>query len=266
MYFILAVLFCLLAGSSMALAQDSTLSDPLLPGRRTSPGDIGIIFGPSFHMQDGTLETGCGRFTGGAQTGYMIGAMYRRRIEDAPFAYGVRLAYENRNIRSLYNEYELVDGIPSSIPGQTLQESILFRNEADIDFSMLSVTPFIEWSPAWQTFLHLGLMPQFVLSSHITHIKKAAQQTVTLDDGQVVYISFTEGNPQQVTLQDGELPDVEPFQLGVAGGLGIDIRINDKLVITPLYQYVIPLTTLSKNGDAFKIRASQLLISACIRL
>ncbi len=217
-------------------------------------------------MQDGTLETSCGRFTGGAQTGFMIGTMIRRRIGTSSFAYGIRAAYEHRNINAVYNEYELIDDIPSSTPGQTLKESILFRNEADVDFSLLSFTPFVEWSPAWQSFIHLGLMPQFILSSHITHTKKAAQETVTLDDGQVVYISFTEDNPSQATLQDGSLPDVQAFQLGLAGGFGVDIRISDRLMITPLYQYVIPLTTLSKNGEAFKIRASQLLIAASIKL
>ena len=268
MHLISAVLFCLLTGSCLALAQDSTLSDPLVPGRRTSPGEIGVIFGPSFHMQDGILETNCGQFSEGAHTGYVVGVMLRRRIGTSPFAYGLRAAYERRNVSAIYNEYEIIDDIPSSTPGQTLKESILFRNEADIDFSVLSFTPFVEWSPAWQSFVHLGLMPQLVLSSHIRHTKKAAQETVTLDDGQVVYISFTEDNPAQATLQDGELPDVPSFQLGLAGGIGIDIRISKQIMITPLYQYVVPLTALSesRDGRSFKIRASQLLIAASIEL
>lgn len=267
--FITFLIGCWIVGSNLTIAQESTTSDPLTPGIRLKPNRLGIVVGPSFHMQDGSFTTQCGdRFEKGAQTGYLIGVVYKRFLTASPFAYGVRLSYQTRNISAIYNEYELIDNIPSSTPGQTLEESILFRNEAQIDFSLLTLTPYVEWSPFWNAFAHVGIMPGIVLSSHVTHTKNPAQEYITLDDGQVVRVSFGEnetGEPQDV-IEDGAVPQLQQFQVAIVGGVGIDIPVSEKMVITPLYQYAVPLTVLSERGASFKIRASQILISATINL
>lgn len=218
-------------------------------------------------MQDGIFYTKCGdRFEQGANTGFMVGALYKRFIYTSKFAYGVRLAYETRNIKALYNEYELIEDIPSSVSGETFKASVLFRNEAEIQFSLLSITPYIEWSPLWNAFLHVGVMPQFVFDTHVSHNKKLAQESVTLGDGRVERISIDGENGQQATVEDGSVPDVASLQFAIAGGVGIDIPVSKKVVITPLYQYAIPLTTLSERGQSFRIRASQLLLSITMEL
>lgn len=259
---------CWIAGSCLAIAQETT-SDPLNPGIRLKPHRFGIVVGPSFHMQDGSFTTKCGdRFEKGAQTGYMVGIMYKRFLAASPFAYGVRLAYQTRNVSAVYNEYELLNDIPSSTPGQTLEESILFRNEAQIDFSLLTLTPYVEWSPFWNAFAHIGVMPGIIVSSNVNHTKKPDREYITLDDGQVVRISFGESDTdtQQEVIEDGAVPQLNQFQFALVGGIGIDIPVGEKVVLTPLYQYALPLTVLSARGASFKIQASQLLISATIAL
>lgn len=267
--FVTFLICCWIAGSSQAISQESTTSDPLTPGIRLKPHRLGIVAGPSFNMQDGSFTTKCGdRFEKGAQTGYLVGVVYKRFLAASPFAYGVRLTYQNRNISAIYNEYELIDNIPSSTPGQTLEESILFRNEAQIDFSVLTLTPYVEWSPFWNAFAHVGIMPGVVVASHVNHTKNPVQEYITLDDGQVVRVSFgenEEGEPQDV-VENGAVPGVQQFQFAITGGVGIDIPVGEKVVITPFYQYVVPLTVLSDRGNSFKISASQILISATINL
>lgn len=218
-------------------------------------------------MQDGIFYTKCGdRFEQGASTGFAVGALYKRFISTSQFAYGIRLTYETRNIKAIYNEYELIEDIPSSVSGETFKASVLFRNEAELQFSLLSVTPYVEWSPFWNAFLHAGVMPQFVFGTHVQHAKNLAQEFVTLGDGRVERISIDGENEQQATVEDGSIPDVPSVQFALVGGLGIDIPVSKKVTITPLYQYALPLTVLSERGQSFRIRASQLLLSVTMEL
>lgn len=262
-------------------------ASPLELGRRIVPDVVGVLVGPNFNYATGTFESGCPcTFTGGFGIGPVVGVMYEKNLfSPSPqwrlgtLNLGARLLYEQRNIAAAFLEYERTQVESRSQPGQFFQVPILFRHLAEGSFSMLTLTPYLSWSPFTQTpgflqnvYFQVGLQGGYVLSSRIRHTKFVGQSTVTLPNGELSSVQIAIDSvtvSDRKVVQDSTFPRVNQIQLGLSIGAGADIplgREGGRFRFTPLVQYVLPLTRISESGTNFTISSLQILLGVKMNL
>jgi hypothetical protein len=150
----LAVAFMLfvLAGSQTLHAQEG--ANPLFLGRDKVPDLLGIVGGPGFTSQIGIYDSQCPcAFEGGAGGGFAIGLNYDKNILTYGTAtkgqlwFGARLMFETRSITARFRQFEEVPVQSLAMPEQLFTIPIQFRHEAQLDFAMLTLTPYLQWNP-----------------------------------------------------------------------------------------------------------------------
>jgi hypothetical protein len=100
----------------------------------------------------------------------------------------------------------------------------------------------------------------YVVSSTLVHRKTLTTSDVVFPNGEVATAELVGVDGTSVVLQDGPVSDLQPLQLGLFGGVGVDVSLSKKLTMTPLLQYFQPLTSISAQGTGFSARSFQFLL------
>lgn len=281
---LLMAVFIIASTPRILLAQGAS---PLELGRRIVPDVIGILIGPNFNYASGTFDTGCPcTFTGGFGVGPTLGVMYEKNLfSPSPqwrfgaLNLGVRALYEERNISAAFLEYERVSVESVTQRGQFFNVPILFRNLGEGSFSMFTLTPYLSWSPFTQTpgflqnvYFQAGVQAGFVVSSRIRHTKIVENPNVKLPNGEptvvAIQIDSTTFRDRKV-VEDGPFPKVNQVQIGINVGVGADIPLGKeggRFRLSPLVQYIFPLTNMSESGNNFRIGSLQVLLGVKMNL
>ncbi len=262
------------ANLTTAHAQDDRMASPLDLGRQEVPELLGVVVGPSFHKQLGSYQSGCPcTFDKGGANNFVFGLSYDKNLvtygsnTKGGLWFGLRAMYETRNVAALFTEYENVR-VRSLTTNELFTTPIQFQQQADIRFSMITLTPTITWYPFGRVFVQGGFQAGLVISSHFKQTKKLQQNTVTLPTGETAVVQFTQTDGNILTIEEGAVPQTNALQLGFTMAAGIDIPVgsNAKFRLTPMIQNVFPLTNLSNSGDGFRINAVQLLLGLKMNL
>ncbi len=258
--FLLCVLLIAVCASPV-FSQISKLSNPLEAGRIQIPDRWGVLIGAGFNTQSGTFTSACNcEFTNGRGAGLVVGVLWEKFLSDK-LVIGARLTLENRSVRAAFREYETVSLSAINSPGTRFDVPILFRHIGDATFSMVALTPYIQWYPSGRFFLSAGLQPHFITGSGLKHTKELVDESTLLPNGELALLQFTETGSSSLVLQDTEFPQAQSFQFAVTLTTGYDIRLSRSLYVTPMLQYVIPFTSLSPATNDFRISSLQLLLA-----
>jgi hypothetical protein len=251
----------LVLGSAVpATAQTNVLdSDPIRARKKLVYDMVGAYFGPSFNGQTGTIVTDCNcEFTGGAQTGLTAGLMFER-LTRSSLRWGVTLGYELRSVEGQFTEIEgVVQQSPST--GQQYVVPIQFSNVATTSLGYLSAMPYLKYDILDIWFVRGGAVLSYVISSNLTHVKTLETDTVTFPNGETAAVSLPGAESGSVELQNGPIPELNPFQLGLSLATGVEIRLSKTLYLSPVAQYIFPLTQVSSFGGGFSVQAFQIFL------
>lgn len=258
-------------------AQEGEGSSPLELGRRIVPDVIGIVAGPGFYVQNGSFATGCPcTFTGGVGAGIVAGLMYEKNLI-APNAnwrlgtinIGARLMYEDRRITAAFREYENVRVQSLAQPSQFFTVPILFRHVAEASFPTFTLTPYIVWNPItigiFQPFVQVGLQGGLITGSRLKHTKYVLDHTVRLPNGEEAEVTFSETETDRVVVQDSTFSPLTTFQMAASLTVGTDIPLGTRFRLSPMFQYLLPLTTINSPGN-LTITAWQILLALKMNL
>lgn len=247
--------------SSIVRAQESEGSSPLELGRRVVPDVLGVLIGPGFYGQNGSFDTGCPcTFSGGVGAGIVLGAMYEKNLLSpgpvwrlGTINIGARLLYEERNINAVFREYEQVSVQSLAQPSQFFTVPILFRHLAEINFSLLTFTPYISWSPfaigALQPFAQLGFQAGYTLNGRFRHTKFVLDEVVRLPNGEEAEVAFSENDSNSLVVEDADVKDLNRLQFAASFALGADLPIGSQFRLTAAAHYLLPLTAMSSAPD-----------------
>lgn len=252
-------LYCML--SAPLLSQENVLdSDPLSARKLLVYDQVGGYAGLSFNSQSGTIVTNCNcEFEGGASTGFTVGGVFER-LTRSQLTWGVALGYEDRSIEGRFKEIEgVVQRSPAS--GREYTVPVEFLNVADVRVSYLTAMPFLKYLAFKTMFARVGVSLSYVVTSNLSHTKELVTDTVRFPNGESAVVTLPDANgDNSIVLQDGPISDLQAFQCGIVVGGGFEIRASKTMVISPVVQYAIPLTTLSSSTGSFSIRALQALV------
>jgi hypothetical protein len=240
------------------------VATPIAPGGVLLDSWIGPVLGINWNIQSGTFFSACDcPFTEGAKATGIVGVEFMRELSSS-FSAGVRLALESRSLTARFVEYEEVP-LQSPASEEIYPTLIPFRNNAELTLGAISIAPYLRWHPTKWLFLQAAAIPTFITGNNILHEKEIIQRRVTLPNGELADVRFDQTGRTTITLEDGEFP-AESFQFGAGLGVGFSINLGDNTKLLPMYQYVIPLTEASKQGEQFRIASSQLTIALLLRL
>lgn len=242
-------------------AQSNVLdSDPLSARKLIVYDEIGGYTGLSMNMQGGTLVTNCNcEFQGGAGTGFVIGALFER-LTRSRIVWGVSLGYENRSIEGRFREIEgVVQRAPAS--GAEYTVPLEFSNIANVNLGYLTATPYLKYTAFDALFVKAGGALSLCVASNLMHTKVLMSDTVRFPNGEQASVSLPDANGgNSVVLQNGPIAGMQAFQFGIVLGGGFNIKPSKKMKISPVIQYVIPITSVSSSAGNFSSRALQLLV------
>ncbi|HYF02691.1 MAG TPA: hypothetical protein VEC36_04900 [Patescibacteria group bacterium] len=256
-YLLLAVIFI----SATSLFAQS--ADPLNPGRVLYPEQAGLIGGVGILTQTGEFNVTCDcpAFDGGRGTGFLIGAIYERDLF-RQVAWGAALLYQHRPFEALYRETELVP-VRSAETERNYEAPLDFRNTASARFSYLTLMPFIKYIQFQPLFLRGGIGLTTIVSGNLLHSKELLTKTVRSPEGRLETVSMVDENGQPrenlAIIEDNEFPALNAFQLSLEPAIGVDIKLGkSSWYLAPVFQYSLPLTIISENGNNFKLSAWQI--------
>lgn len=257
------LLFAMAAiGGSNGFAQTNVLdSDPLGPRRLLVYDQYGVFGGLSNNQQGGTFLTDCNcSFGSGARTGLTAGIMFER-LTRSRITWGATLAYEDRSIDARYQEVEgVVQRAPSS--GREYTVPITFRHTGEVSLSYLTLTPFAKYHLFEWLYLRGGPAISYIMSSNIRHTKELISDSVIFPTGEVASVALPGAGGRSVVLEDHAMPELNSLQISISAAVGTEFRVGKKVFLSPLVQYVFPLTTVTARGDGFSVRALQFLVEA----
>ncbi|MCX6140999.1 MAG: outer membrane beta-barrel protein [Candidatus Kapabacteria bacterium] len=255
----ICILFLLITG--MVRAQENVLdSDPIAARKRLVYSQLGGFVGFGLLSQGGTFTTACNcEFTGGAGAGLMAGLMFER-LTRSRITWGATLGYDNRGVTSRFRETEGV--VQTSPSGRTFTVPITFLNEAEINLHVLTAMPYMKYHFFDLFYGRVGASVGYVFSSGLSHTKTLETQTVTFPNGEIASVSLPGGGNGTVILQNGPVPDLNALQLGIVLGVGMELHLSKKMFLSPVVQYLVPITTISTQGASFTVRSLQFSIEA----
>jgi len=241
-------------------AQTNVLdSDPLRARKLIVYDEIGAYIGPTFNGQGGTIVTDCNcEFTGGASTGFAGGFMFER-LTRSRMVWGIMLGYEDKSVEGRFTEIEgVVQRAPSS--GAEYTVPITFKNSATASIGYITLMPYLKYNFFDLLFVRGGAALSYIVTSNMTHVKTLASDSVNFPNGETASVSVPNSENGSVVLQDGPIDGLNPFQAGISLASGLDIQVNKWLFLSPVAQYVIPLTKVSSSGDGFSVRSFQIFL------
>lgn len=240
-------------------------STPLAPDEKPTSTWFGAYVGPTFASQGGTFTTACDcDFTGGAGTGFVGGLMFEDKTT-SKIIIGGQLGYDARGLTGRFRE---IEGSQQTSPsGRTYLVPIEFLNEASIDLDVISASVYAKYLFLGPVYGRVGATAGYVVSSSLVHTKALQTQTVTFPNGELANVALPGARDGVVTVQDGPVPDLNPFQMGLIGAIGVEIpvrRVERKFgppavttYLSPVIQYHFPITNITAQGNSFQLRQMQ---------
>ncbi len=257
---------CFFFGMATATAQKNVLESDPISARKLLVYDMyGGYAGASFNSQGGTFTSNCDcEFTGGAGAGFAAGLMFEK-LTRSRIQWGAMLGYEGRSIEGRFRETEgVLQQAPST--GQSYVVPIEFLNVGTLSLHYVTATPYIKYTLFNALFVRGGVSLSYVFSNNLSHVKSLESDSVRFPNGETAAVSIPGYPSGEVVLQDEPVPDLKVFQIGVAAAVGLEIRMSKKFFVSPVLQYVFPITTLSSAGEGYSVRAFQLLVEGRVIL
>lgn len=228
-------------------------ASPLEPQEKPLVRHLGLYAGIGPNWQSGEYYVNCTDciFEGGTGLLWTIGAMYEQEIAEG-FRLGIMAGYENINQVSSFQEVEMIDFTIEGT-GEIESYAVKFRHEATVDVGYLTFNPFIKWLPTEFFFLRLGLTGAIPMNPHLNHTQELLDKYIILSNGDTATVDFGDGQSKKITLEDGEFPNVNSFQLFIAPALGFEFQLSKTTFLSPVFQFNMPMTDFSSKGDAYRI-------------
>lgn len=262
LFIILTVLIGITAIAELPAQKNA---DPLKPQELPPQREWGVFVGFGPNTQLGTMFVECPDcyFDGGRGTGFIVGGLYEHEIFPR-VRFGGSVSYEYLGFRSLFREYEPVDFLIKST-GETETLPVSFRHEADVTLNYLSLTPYIKWYPTYFMFLKLGFSASYVLTNNITHNQQIIDRWVILRNGDSAYVEYVNDNGEPIASdtkvnQDSEITGINQLQFSVNPAIGFHFSLGSKMELGPVFQYSIPLTKITENGEGFSVSSWRFLL------
>ncbi len=232
---------------------------PIQPSfNKTWPWSVGALIGASFNSQGGKFYSACDcEFTKGGGSGLILGVFAEKQFSKE-FAWGLRLTHEAKDITAKFVEYEYVE-LENTNDGSSFEVPVRFRHEARTEISALALTPYLQYTPFKAMFFQAGFSGQYIYSANIVSEKQLAERTIRdPNNGQLLDIGL-DGRGLTQTVEDGEIQDLNPFQMYASFMVGINIHFSEDFAFIPMFNFGIPFSTISERGEDFTISSGQLL-------
>lgn len=256
---ILAIIVLSLLTVATGVAQVNVMdSDPIAARKRLVYSQLGGFAGLGGVMQGGTITTDCQcDFTGGGGTQFVVGGVFER-LTRSQLIWGVAVGYDRRGLTGQFTE---IEGVAQKSPsGREFTVPMTFLNEADLALDVVTVMPYLKLKPFGPVFVRAGASVGYVLSSSLVHRKTLTTSDVVFPNGEVASAELSGVDGPSVVLQDGPVKELQPLQLGIFGGVGVDVNLSKKVVLSPMLQYFQPITSISAQGTGFSVRSFQFLL------
>lgn len=249
----------LLVAAQNVFAQTNVLESDPISARKLVVYDLfGGYIGVSANRQVGTFLTDCNcEFTSGGSSGFMAGATFER-LTRSRFYFGATAGIEYRSIEARFREREGV--VQRSASGQEYTVPVNFLNTADVSLLYATLNPFVKVKAFESLIFRLGPSLSYVASSSLRHQKELLDAEVTFPNGERATVRLADTDETSVVLQDGPIEDLSAFQIGIHGAVGLEFKFGTTFFVSPLLQFVQPLTSLGARGDGFGIRSMQFLV------
>jgi hypothetical protein len=252
----LTVLVFLACTCGVAAQTNVLESDPLSARRLIIYDQVGAYAGMVFNGQGGTIVSECNcEFTGGAATGFAGGFMFEK-LTRSQFYWGVTFGYENRSVTGQFRE---IEGVVQTAPnGRQYTVPITFMNEADVSLHLVTLAPYLKYEFFNLLFAKAGVGMSYVFSSNLIHTKTLESTEVTFPNGETASVYLPDAPSGSVELQNGPIENLNPFQISAQLGVGLDLRLGKKVFLSPVFQYVQPLTSMNSGETTFSVRSFQI--------
>lgn len=251
--FMLTALFFIFTNQSV-FAQKSDAT-PLQPEKFHTQRELGVYSGLGLNIQSGSFLTKCDcpAFENGTAFGWKFGFLYEQDIIPV-LQFGAALGINSIGVDASY-QYNKDRSFTTDVGGTVINDTvpILFRQEARADFLNFEFMPYIKWSPASIFFVRLGFDIGLNLSSNIKHSEEILQKTVQLPStGEIVEVSFKDGSTNAV-VENGDFPNIVSPQFYIVPAVGLNIPLSENIFLAPVFDYSLPLSQVSTNGNGFSI-------------
>lgn len=235
-------------------------SSPISPAEDDPDTYLGILLGFGQNMQSGTATVDCSEclFSGGVGFGYTFGLTYEKQFikdEDHFFHnwhYGGMLHLNSGNFAARYKEIQSEHFIGAAY--SSFSVPVTYSHTNDISLMSAGLSPFISYYPVEFLFAKIGLDAAVVFRSNSKHSVEIAERRISLPNGEVVDVYIPhEQNPNRKlysqTLQDAAIKGINRFQVAIAPAVGGNIRLSDKLVLSPSFSMHFPLSKVSNSNN-----------------
>lgn len=258
-YIVLLIIF------QIKLFSQSYIETPLTPAKERVPGYIGFLIGFGQNYQTGDFLVDCldCTFEDGVRGGFSLGIAYDR-LALPWLKYGIAGLYDYQGINSSFRETEIIrlelenSGLRENVPVQ-------FRHTANLDIHNLTVMPYIKLEPASFFFFRLGFGASYIFSSSLKHDKELLTKEATLSNGATVNVKLENGD-NKVNVQNSEIRELNNLQFLIMPALGFKINFSETTYLMPYFQYNLPLSNVSENGNDFRIHQWRLFLELGFKL
>ncbi len=236
------------------------LGTPLEPQAPPKQTEIGLIFGLGNNFQSGIYYPKCEvcEFEDAQGLGFTVGGIFIRDIK--PYLqYGATLTFNSLSANSSYQE---TDSVPILInpPDDYENRAIPFRKSAEFGIGMLEFNPFLQWSPQKYFFLRLGFSASVYTDYNYKQTMELLKLTDTLSTGEIVDYQIDHDNPRLKTVEDNDIPGINPFRFSLEPCFGFTFEISNQIIFNPSFSYSIPLTQISSIQKDFNINKWRILL------
>lgn len=242
-------------------------SNPLTPLTEDKERDFGVLIGLGMNFQTGDFYTykdcKC-LFSDGSKLGYSFGAFYQEEFANS-LKWGLMLLYEGKSINSSYRIKE-IDTVTSQITNRSELLPLEYRYKAETDINMISFLPYLDISLVDFLLTRVGFSVSTLTKAKFTHSKELLQNTARLSTGEVVIVDLEGSDGKIKVIDNTEFQNKNSLQFGAFAMLGANIRLSGNLYLSPVFQYSIPFTNISDEGNNFKVHSWRFFAQLSIKL
>ncbi len=247
----LIIFFSLIIFSIDCFAQVESTPSPLGPARAPLQTELGLVFGVGPSWQTGKLFASCNcpDFEKGNGSVIFLGVDFRKDLFN-PIQWGTLLGLTLIGNNASFQQRELLTFRASN--NEIFKDvPVLFRQKAKLSFSQINLIPYFSIMPWDFLYFRIGLNLDFRLNSSIKHTKELLQRTVRLENGELIELSLE--NSDQVTIEEGTLPQTSFLLYSLYSGLGFSFRLGINIFGDVSFCYNLPFNNVSNRGDNFKL-------------
>jgi len=259
-YLLLFSIFCIFSCFNLEVsAQTYNLSTPLEPSANEGSGyTIGAYLGLGQNIQSGEFYVDCDDciFKDGVGFRWNVGLLYEYEFM-TQFQLGLMTGLMGGSINSAFNEIEALE---YQLGGQTNYINMMFNHNSSLSFMDLEIAPYVKYTLADLFFIRAGAAIYLPLSAELTHDKEAQATRVTLADGSTAIMRF-----EKTRLQENKIENQTSPRLMLMTAVGMNLHLSDRVFISPVFDYRLPLNDYGIEGNGFGFASWQLMLELKIR-